>query len=1040
MEKKQRTLVLLVFIVFVSLGFWLISRYPALDSKAAMSGMEAFEDQLSHQPHFQPSENASSYERVFISTLNWYETNWRGMAFGLVLAGGFLTLLSYLPKKSSKHRLKNSLMGMLVGTPLGVCVNCVAPIAKGIYEAGSKMETALAVMFSSPTLNIVILTMVFTIFPFYMALLKVGATLVLVLLIVPLISKKDLNIKKETLKEAPSTIQCDILPSKESWVESVIGSFKDYFQNFKYIVIRTVPFMLLAGFLGALASHVWSFEKFIGMPVTWKTLGLISFLGTFLPLPIAFDVMLAQALKVSGLAEGFIMTLLFTLGTFSVYSALVVYRTFSLKIALQLYLIVALLGMGLGYVANVYSDYQFVQWLKTYETFVEHSGNKLDSTKKIKQKIANPKTQIIKNFPTTPIKRKLLFEGNEISIEYFSHNERNVNESEPPFTKILGPELGIEYFNKLSSVNFFDPFFFGRGISSGDITGDGWVDIAIATDKGIEVYQNINGQKFQKLEISQDTFSENEAINVALVDMNNDGALDIFSTTFNNGNFLWVQSSNQQPLPKRIIVPNNSALLTNSVSFGDIDGNGFLDIVNGNYFLGVLTRTPLKQSQNQIVLNKRLQFELKNLPGIPGQTQTSLLSDINFDSKLDLLIGNDYRVADTYYWGQGEGVLKKILKQDSIIPITTENTMSMDTGDIDNDLIPDIYLANIGFSRGIDVVSNIFGQGMKEVGRNFCNSRVSVMKPDLCHNLIKLVTLLNPEKQDTSERCDQLGSREKVGNCMATRMALLAIKKDKPNLCEKLVKSHPLSQTLCRKYFDAEFIKFDRKEEIPIRSLTNILLKGKGNNAWEDISENTNAQTAEWSWNAKFADLDNDEWQDLYVVNGVLITQEFASNNFFHNQKGVSFKPSQKEFGLEDLDHSSSYTYLDFDNDGDLDIIANTLYGPFKIYRNNETKGNSITFDLKQEVGNRFCIGCRIIIRYGPEWKRNQFREVKASGGFRSFDGSRVHFGLGAFESVQEVEIHWSDGAVTKFSHPLLANQNYIISRKNSQNLENFRN
>ncbi len=1032
MEKKQRALVLLVFIVFVSLGFWLVSRYPALDSKAAMSGMEAFEDQLSHQPHFQPSENASSYERVFISTLNWYESNWRGMAFGLVLAGGFLTLLSYLPQKSSEHRLKNSLMGMLVGTPLGVCVNCVAPIAKGIYEAGSKMETALAVMFSSPTLNIVILTMVFTIFPFYMALLKVGSTLVLVLLIVPLISKADLKTKKEVLEKTPSAIQCDILPGKESWVESVIGSCKDYFQNFKYIVIRTVPFMLLAGFLGALASHVWSFEKFIGMPVTWKTLGFISFLGTFLPLPIAFDIMLAQALKVSGLAEGFIMTLLFTLGTFSIYSALVVYRTFSLKIAIQLYLIVAFFGMGLGYVANAYSDYQFVRWLESYETFVKHSDNELHSTDFEKEETSYPNPTVINFFSTTPVKPKLLYDANDLSIEYFAHNKRSFSASELPFTRILGLELGIEYFNKLSSVNFFDPFFFGRGIASGDFTGDGWVDIAIATDKGIEIYQNINGQKFQKLDTFSGTFSGNEAMNVALVDMNNDGVLDIFSTTFNNGNFLWIQSSDREPFPKRLIVPNKSALITNSVSFGDIDGDGYLDIVNGNYFLGVLTRTPLEQSQNQLVLNKQLQFELKNLPGIPGQTQTSLLSDINLDSKLDLLIGNDYRVADTYYWGQGEGNFQKILKQENIIPITTENTMSMDTGDIDNDLIPDIYLANIGFSRGIDVVSNIFGQGMKEVGRNFCKPGVSAIESNMCHDLIKLVTLLNPERQDTSERCDQLGTREKVGNCMATRMALLAIKKDKPNLCEKLSKSHPLSQTLCKMYFEAKFLEFDRKEEIPFRSLTNILLKGKGNNVWEDISENTNAQTAEWSWNAKFADLDNDEWQDLYVVNGVLITQEFASNNFFHNQKGKGFKPSQKEFGLEDLDHSSSYTYLDFDNDGDLDIIANTLYGPFKFYRNNESKGNSITFDLKQETGNRFCIGCRIIIRYGPDWKRHQFREVKASGGFRSFDGSRVHFGLGAYESIKEVEIHWSNGEFTKFSHPLLANRHYIFRQKNS--------
>ena len=51
------------------------------------------------------------------------------------------------------------------------------------------MELALSVMFSSPTLNIVVLTMLFSIFPLHLALLKLGGTFVLVLLIVPFISK-----------------------------------------------------------------------------------------------------------------------------------------------------------------------------------------------------------------------------------------------------------------------------------------------------------------------------------------------------------------------------------------------------------------------------------------------------------------------------------------------------------------------------------------------------------------------------------------------------------------------------------------------------------------------------------------------------------------------------------------------------------------------------------------------------------------------------------------------------------------------------------
>ena len=123
MFKNRRVVILVVFIVGVVACFWLVSRYPALGEKAAMSGAESFEDPMTHQAHFHAPADAPLHIRVFYTTLNWYETNWKGMAFGLVLAGAFLTLLSYLPKQNSDKRFKNSLMGMLVGTPLGVCVN-----------------------------------------------------------------------------------------------------------------------------------------------------------------------------------------------------------------------------------------------------------------------------------------------------------------------------------------------------------------------------------------------------------------------------------------------------------------------------------------------------------------------------------------------------------------------------------------------------------------------------------------------------------------------------------------------------------------------------------------------------------------------------------------------------------------------------------------------------------------------------------------------------------------------------------------------------
>jgi uncharacterized membrane protein YraQ (UPF0718 family) len=1022
--KNRRVVILVVFIIGVVACFWLVSRYPALGEKAAMSGAESFDDPMTHQAYFHAPDKAPLHTRVFYTTLNWYETNWRGMAFGLILAGAFLTLLSYLPQQNSERRFKNSFMGMLVGTPLGVCVNCVAPIAKGLYEAGSRMETALAVMFSSPTLNIVVLTMLFSIFPFHMAMLKLGATFVLVLLIVPFISKNDLNRARQTAKAAADVL-CEVKLDTDSWSDAFKSAVRDYWKNFSYIFIRTFPLMLLAGLLGALAAHLWSIEKLIGMEPNLKTLAVMSFMGTFMPLPIAFDLMLAQVLMMSRLADGLVMTLLFTLGTFSIYSALIVYRTFSLKLALQLYAIVMVLGIGLGYSAQAYSDHRFLQWLEQYDAFISDESNAIPSAL---GQISLPDADKPIAFDLTRARAsKPFLKTDDVEVRFTSFQKRNRGGT--PFSKKLGPDWGITYSNRLTPEIFYDPLFFGRGIASGDFNQDGWVDVAVATDNGFELYQNVNGKKFNKLGGIPKEFSGKQGISVALVDMDNDGWLDIFLTAFDDENFLWLNPLGPKGRRPVLKIPNNKALVTTAPAFGDVNRDGFLDMVNGNYFLGVLTRKPIDTSVDQLVINRDLNFTLIDLEGVPGQTHTVLFSDFNNDGNPDLMIGNDYQVADTYYFGKGKGAFLKIWKQDGVVPVTTENTMSMDTADFNNDLQLDLYLANIGFSKGIDVVSNIFGSVMKEAGRSFCDARETVLKPDECHDLVKLVTLLNPDKQDPAERCSVFKDRQMVGACMVTRLALFATRRENPGLCDKIAARHVMPKKLCEKYFIPKAVHLDTRNEIPLRSMSNILLQGMPGAHFQDVSRDAHVETAEWSWNARFADLDNDEWQDLYVVNGVLITQEFATNNFFHNQQGKTFQPAEKAFGLEDLDHSSAYTYIDIDNDGDLDIIANTQYGPFKVYRNNETRNSSVVFKLRDGKGNRFCIGCRVIIHYGPQGKRHQVREIKASGGYRSFDAPRAHFGLGANYEIQKVEVRWSDGTKTLIRHPFPANREYILRR-----------
>ena len=125
----------------------------------------------------------------------------------------------------------------------------------------------------------------------------------------------------------------------------------------------------------------------------------------------------------------------------------------------------------------------------------------------------------------------------------------------------------------------------------------------------------------------------------------------------------------------------------------------------------------------------------------------------------------------------------------------------------------------------------------------------------------------------------------------------------------------------------------------------------------------------------------------------------------------------------------SAYTVVDFDRDGDLDFVTNSINGPLWLLKNNTQKNNSIIFSIQDDVGNRDGIGTLFTIHYGPESKLHQMRELKSGGGYLSFDEPLAHFGLGTSSTVDRVEIRWSTGETTRLDGPFDAGHRYTLKR-----------
>lgn len=363
LKYNKRVLLVFLVIVAVAVNFWSGSRYPSLEEKAIMGGSAQLEDPLSFEASIQIQPSDSTSKRIVLTTINWIETNLQGMMFGLMIGACLLTLISLIPARGHRNGFVNTLIGVGVGTPLGVCVNCAAPVAKGMHDGGARLETTLATMFSSPTLNIVVLSMLFSIFPLYLTVIKLTQTLIFILFLVPLMSRW--VFKKEralSYGDASCAIQPNAsLPIKEgsaadpvneSWLAAFRGTAILLGRNLFYIVIRTVPLMLLAGLLGAVVVHLVPIPSLVEYEATILSVAVVALVGIFLPVPVAFDIVLVAVLISAGAPMIYSMTLLFTLGIFSIYPFFIVWTSISGRVALVLTAVLIVIGIIGGYVAS----------------------------------------------------------------------------------------------------------------------------------------------------------------------------------------------------------------------------------------------------------------------------------------------------------------------------------------------------------------------------------------------------------------------------------------------------------------------------------------------------------------------------------------------------------------------------------------------------------------------------------------------------------------------------------------------------------------
>ena len=180
-------------------------------------------------------------------------------------------------------------------------------------------------------------------------------------------------------------------------------------------------------------------------------------------------------------------------------------------------------------------------------------------------------------------------------------------------------------------------------------------------------------------------------------------------------------------------------------------------------------------------------------------------------------------------------------------------------------------------------------------------------------------------------------------------------------------------------------------------------------------------------WGCGFFDMDNDGWADILICNGHVYPEvEQLKTEAGYPQRKLLYK-NLRNGHFDDVSYDAGpgisvpvagrgCAFGDFDNDGDLDVVVNTVNDFPQLLRCDSTTNNNwIKVKTIGTKSNRSGIGARIkCITHlqGEKAPHPQIDEVRSGGGYFSQNDLRVHFGIGKAEKVERLEIRWPSGLV----------------------------
>ncbi len=545
-----------------------------------------------------------------------------------------------------------------------------------------------------------------------------------------------------------------------------------------------------------------------------------------------------------------------------------------------------------------------------------------------------------------------------------------------------------------------DGSFAGGGVAIGDVTGDDLADVYLSRAfGGGRLYRNEGKWKFTDITADSGLAADagNWASGCSMADADNDGDLDLAVCGYETANRLFLNDGKGKF--REVAAAAGLAFQGASISltWADFDRDGDLDaylVTNRSGSAASLTSQSgpmVREIERQLTRDPatgallvpehlREEWAIVMKPGQPQLVKAG---------QRDILYRND---------GPGADGVPRFTDITAAAGLTDFGRgLSAHWWDYNDDGFPDLYVAN-------DF------HGPDRLWHNNGNGTFTDKAPDLLRHTPWF-----------SMGCDS-GDLNNDGRLdfMASDMAGSNHYKDKMGMGDMDKQGWFLEMNVPRQY---------------MRNA--VYLNSGAGLPFMECAHQMRVAGTDWTWAVKFADMDCDGWQDIFITNGMtgdylnsdLVAQNTAGGTVknappkrdrdmaFRNTGGgagaawsFAFENKGKDWGLDREGISFGAAWGDLDADGDPDLVVNNFGEPCTVYENTTAPAEAgrLAVRLKGVKSNKHGIGARVTLTAGD---LKQTRELSPVRGYFSSDEPVAFFGLGKAKP-EKIEVRWPSGTV----------------------------